>query len=301
MTNETVTSAEHWSETPISHLMHQPVIISGGTSLEESITLLQDPLAHCLLITDDAGRLKGLFTEEMVLEKVMGCGTTGEEPVLSFIDTNFFSLKSTASIAQVIDVMGLRRLRYLPLLDDAGVPVGIFSIRGLVNYVASKISVVAGEKTTVEGSSEQAFGSSQAAIIEVLNLPINFALSSKGYRNVVRLSKDERVSSAVKRFKGTGHLAALVFDRGSLAGLFRIRDIPFKVLHRDSHTDMKVSEIMTKMPESLDDQESLGSGINRMANTDVLFLHYQSSEDEHGLISGIGLISYLYEHIYEDE
>ena len=296
-----IDNADHWSVTPIRQLMHPPALIPSETTLEEAVNQLQNQQAHCLLVQNQSGGLLGMFTEEVILEKVIGQNTRGSEPVAQFVEKNFFSIHQDSSMAKVIDVMGLRRLRYLPLVDDQGLPRGLFSIRGLINYMASKISLVnGGEKTRVEGSSNRAFGDLQSAITEVLNLPISFALSSRGYKKVVQLSKGELVQAALKKLRGSGNLAALVLDGSKLVGLCRVRDIPFKFLHNNEF-NIPVQQMMINLPQTVVGHESLGYGIQQMSQAGVMFLHYKNTDEADSLISEIGLISYLYDHIYEDQ
>ena len=298
MTNNNM--SERWSETPIRDLMHRPMTVRLQSNIEDAVEKLQDPQSHCILVTDDDQKLAGIFTEEDVLDKVLSREVNEGDSVADFIEPEVTWLNENDTITKAIDLMGQRSLRYLPICDDAGVATGLFSIRELIYCMAHNVSHASG-KAEVE-SGKVVLGKSQDAILQVLNLPIGFALSRYGYNNVISLSADKTVVSALKKFQGTGQVAALVFDEGDLVGLFRVRDVPFKLLHRNADLEkMPVRDIMIDIPLESEDEDTIGAGIGKMAESNTLFLYYRNAECRHGLIPGSGLISYLYDHIYEDD
>jgi CBS domain-containing protein len=294
----TTSSTTAWNEIPIEGLMQRPITISGMTRIDDAISQLQETQSHCLLILREDGRLAGVFREEDVLNRVLGMDLSGSEPVGQFIEPEFFSLKVDANVTQVIDIMGQKGLRYIPLVDHEGYPKGIFSIRELIYYISEQTSHLNGRFHANSG--EAVLGTSGAAIVEVLNLPISFALSRFGFNNVIRMRTDEPVSRALKLFRGSSQLAGLLFESNHISGLFRLRDLPFKVLHSSDLGEQAVKEFMTSLPEVIHEHETIGNGITRMAKNKVLFLHYEMADQRYGLITGGGLISYLYDHIHDD-
>lgn len=290
--------ASTWNEAPIEGLMQRPLTMPASTRIDDAIAKLQDTQSHCILILRDDGRLAGVFREEDVLNNVLGMELTGEEPVSQFIDHQFYSLKTTAKVTEVIDIMGQKGLRYISVVDEEDYPKGIFSIRELIYYLADNIHCENGRFASK--GHEDAFGTSGSAIMEVLNLPISFAMSRYGFNNVVRMRTDEPISRALKLFRGSNQLAGLLFNEGHLSGLFRLRDLPFKVLRNTNIGDQPVADFMTSLPETIREDETIGNGIARMARLQVLFLHYNMPGNNYGLITGSGLMSYLYDHIHDD-
>ena len=298
MTNSAVASA--WNELSIEELMQRPAPMASSSRIDDAIAQLQADKSHCILILDENEKLLGVFREEDVLAKVIGKNLTGQEPVGEFVDNDeCFTLKTSSSVIEVMDMMGQRGLRYIPLLDEEGYPKGIFSIREMIYYLARQTENIKG-RFSVKSGCEDAFGSSSSAIVEVLNLPISFALSRYGFNQVVRMGCEEPIGRAIKLFDGGHQLAGLLFDKGHLTGLFRVRDIPFKVLKSSNLKDQPVSKFMTTLPETVGESETIGNGIARMARNEMLFLHYKISDQQFGLITGTGLMSYLYDHIHDD-
>jgi signal-transduction protein with cAMP-binding, CBS, and nucleotidyltransferase domain len=110
----------------------------------------------------------------------------------------------------------------------------------------------------------------------------------------------EPIGKALELFRGSSHLAGLLFEDSRLEGLFRLRDVPFKVLRNTNLEDQPVKSFMTSLPDAIHEGETIGNGIARMARNRVLFLHYKLSDQSYGLITGGGLVSYLYDHIHDD-
>lgn len=287
-----------WNEQPIESLMQRPITISGETRIDDAIAQLQDTQSHCLLVLRGDGRLAGVFREEDVLNNVLGVELSGDEPVSRFIEKESFTLNPSAPVTEVIDIMGQKGMRYIPLVDKEGYPKGIYSIRELIYTIADKTSCV--NNRFISKEIETGLGASSSAILDVLNLPIAFALSRYGHRNTVSLHTNEPISKALELFRGSSHLAGLLFENSHLEGLFRLRDVPFKVLRNTNLGDQPVKSFMTSLPEAIHEGETVGNGIARMARNRVLFLHYQLSDKGYGFITGGGLISYLYDHIYDD-
>ena len=278
--------------------MQRPLTLPHDARLDEAIGKLQEPQSHCILILREDGRPLGVFREEDVLNKVIGHEVTGQEPVSHFIEKEIFTLTADAEMSEVIDIMGQRGLRYLPIVDGDGLPKGIFSIRELIYFISENTEMVDGRFKVVE---EGSFGPSESAIIEVLNLPISFPLSRYGYNDVIRMKTTDSVDHALKEFQNSSQLAGLLYDSGKVNSLFRVRDLPFRVLHH--HSDfghLPVKDFMTPLPDDISEEECIGSGLDRMAHLQVLYLHYGINEQADGLITGGGIISYLYDHIHDD-
>ena len=296
----TTLSNKTWNEIPIEVLLQRPITLPGKTRIDDAIAKLQETQSHCLIILREDGRLAGVFREDEVLHRVLGMELTGAEPVIQFIDPECFSLKVSATVTQVIDIMGQKGLRFVPLVDEQGFPKGIFSVRELIYFIADKTTCSNGRISAKGEQGVSVLGSSGTAIVEVLNLPISFALSRFGFNNIIRMRTNESLGRALKLFRGSNQLAGLLFEENRPVGMFRLRHLPFDVL-RSSHLDGEfVKNYMTALPESVRESETIGSGLTRMANNKILFLHYQMADQRFGLITGGGLISYLYDHIHDD-
>ncbi len=290
------------SKLPILELVQEQHIVSSDITIKDAIKELQDKSAHCLTVTDETGVLKGVFTEEDVVNKILGKPLFGTELITDFTDPDPLCLGEDCDITSVIDIMGRNNIRYVPICDKENRPKGLFSIRELIYHLADHIEFN-GTKYVLKGDpSTNPLGQNQEAILEVMNLPINFALSSYGISNIVRLSVNDDIGDALAAFKGSGMVAGLVFKETHLEGLFRLRDIPFNMLHSEAKIDdLSIEDYIKPLPKTVGEEETVGSGISNMAKDELLFLHYMSNEKRNGLITARGVLAYMYAHIYDDE
>ena len=86
----------------------------------------------CVPIVDDDGKAIGIITDRDIC---MGAYTRGlplsQIPVLSGASTALVSVRESDSLEAAEDLMQKHRIRRLPVLDDAGRPVGILSMNDL--------------------------------------------------------------------------------------------------------------------------------------------------------------------------
>ncbi len=121
---------------PISVLEpRSPVVVEAQTTALEAITTMQEQRIGCVLVVR-AGKLKGIFTERDVLTQVVGRGVDpSKTPVRKLMTSDPESLRLTDSIAYALNKMGVGGYRHVPLVDNADVPVGVISVKDIVNYL----------------------------------------------------------------------------------------------------------------------------------------------------------------------
>lgn len=113
----------------------KPLLISPTLPVREAIRLLALNNIGCMLVVEK-GQLRGIFTERDVLLKVSDdLASLGEKPVSQFMTANVQSLPLTAKVAFALHRMDLGGYRHVPLVNEHGRPVGIFSLRELLRYL----------------------------------------------------------------------------------------------------------------------------------------------------------------------
>jgi len=89
----------------------------------------------------EQGKLVGIFTERDVLMKLNDrAAELGDRPVSQFMTETVQSLPATAKIAFALHRMDLGGYRHVPIVDDEGRPIGIFSVRDMLNYLTRKMA-----------------------------------------------------------------------------------------------------------------------------------------------------------------
>jgi len=122
---------------PIQRLFSAPpVCVAPETSVAEAVGLMQKHHHGCVLVRD-ASRLVGIFTERDVLNKVVG---SGHDPARIAVETVMTpdpeTLPADASVAFALNLMSEGGFRHIPVVDDAHRPIGVLSVRNIVQYLA---------------------------------------------------------------------------------------------------------------------------------------------------------------------
>ena len=118
----------------------EPVVVEPQASVLEAIAQMQDKRIGCVLVVR-SGKLKGIFTERDVLTRVVGKGLDpATTAVRKLMTSNPESLRPTDSIAYALNKMSLGDYRHVPLVDNARVPVGVVSVKDIVNYLVGFFS-----------------------------------------------------------------------------------------------------------------------------------------------------------------
>ena len=113
----------------------RPLLISATLPVREAIKLLALNNIGCMLVVDKS-ELVGIFTERDVLMKVTdNLADLGDKPVSQFMTAHVESLPKTAKVAFALHRMDLGGYRHVPILNETGRPVGIFSIREMLRYL----------------------------------------------------------------------------------------------------------------------------------------------------------------------
>jgi CBS domain-containing protein len=96
------------------------------------------------LVVMDAGQVTGIFTERDVLYRVVAAGLDpGQTSVGQVMSHEVICCRPDTSLDEVHTIFKNRRIRHLPVVDDAGSLVGLISIGDLNAYhaVAQEITI----------------------------------------------------------------------------------------------------------------------------------------------------------------
>ena len=117
---------------------HDVLRIEASATVYEAIERMVDANVGSLLVTED-GRLSGIVTERDYLRRVALEGRTEKETLVREIASGpLVYVSPDTSIEQCMAVMTERRIRHLPVLDDAQEVVGIVSIGDVVKFQSSE-------------------------------------------------------------------------------------------------------------------------------------------------------------------
>lgn len=124
--------------------------VSPATPVQEAIQTMRAMRTPCVLVVE-AGLLQGIFTEKDFLNRVVAAELLpGETRVGEVMTPSPEVLGPDHSIAQAINRMAIGGFRNVPIVDEHGRPLGLLSVRDVVDHLAE---IFEGDE---EDSNEQA-------------------------------------------------------------------------------------------------------------------------------------------------
>jgi CBS domain-containing protein len=127
-------------EEPVACLQPlRPLTLEPHTHLDEAVRFMRDHGIGCVLVTDAAGKLTGILTERDLLQKVAGKGCDlARMQVADCMTAAPEWSKPGYPLGYALQRMIVSDIRYLPLVDDDGKPVGVVSSRDVIAYMANR-------------------------------------------------------------------------------------------------------------------------------------------------------------------
>jgi CBS domain-containing protein len=111
-----------------------PQAIDAGRTVRDAVEQLKAANVGCLLVTRD-GKLVGLFTERDLLIRVLAAGLPLSVPLSECMTPDPVTVGPKDSVRTAIQRMQGGGYRHLPVIDEAGRPVGILSVKRVVRYL----------------------------------------------------------------------------------------------------------------------------------------------------------------------
>ena len=116
----------------------EPVVVNGAASLLEAAETMKRHRIGCLLVSG-GGTLCGIITERDFMLKVVGTGVDlASARVEDYMTTDPESLGPDDSIAFALNRMSLGGYRHVPLVDADNRPVGVVSVKDVVDYIVGR-------------------------------------------------------------------------------------------------------------------------------------------------------------------
>src|SRR5574341_799325 len=121
---------------PIRTLPTRPApTLPLGSRLSEAVREMQKNRVGCVMVVD-GGRLAGILTERDILYKVLG---TGQDPGAVSVDAIMTKdpevLAPDDAIVYALQKMSVGGFRHVPLVDAQRRPVGMLSVKDVVDWV----------------------------------------------------------------------------------------------------------------------------------------------------------------------
>ncbi len=114
---------------------HPPLCIQRGRKLSEAVKLMQDHSVGAVMI-QEGERLIGILSERDILRKVLGNKVDmGQATVDQYMTPDPEVTTPIDTIGRAIYLMHGGGFRHLPLVDEQHRPVGIVSVKDILEYI----------------------------------------------------------------------------------------------------------------------------------------------------------------------
>jgi CBS domain-containing protein len=125
------------SQEPVrSVARRQPIVVAGDLPIHAVLQQMTDDRQGAVLIADEQGVLCGIFTERDVLMKLGADEGLRDRPVARLMTPDPNKVQASEPLGTALHRMREGGFRHLPIVDQAGKPVGILSIRDVLVVVA---------------------------------------------------------------------------------------------------------------------------------------------------------------------
>jgi len=115
-----------------------PVVVAPDMATRDVIRLMVDRNIGSVLVVKDE-HLIGIFSERDALMKLNAeAAQLSDRPVSEFMTKKVQTLDSHAKIAFAVQRMDLGSFRHVPVVNQAGEPVGVISVRDILRYITDR-------------------------------------------------------------------------------------------------------------------------------------------------------------------
>lgn len=125
---------------PISELSDDAFLsVDEAAPYGEVLARLRDAHAGSVVVTG-SGKVTGVFTERDVLNRCVLEGVGAGTPVSTLMTQRPATLSADATVADALALMHGRRIRNIPVVDEAGAPKALLTVGRLIRFLAYAFS-----------------------------------------------------------------------------------------------------------------------------------------------------------------
>jgi len=115
-------------------MIERVVTAKADTTVESAIKTLDEKHIGSIVITDDEGKCKGIFTERDAI-RVIARGISLSTPLSKVMTKNPITIWEEASFAEAMALIVSHGIRHLPAVDEKKRLVGMLSIRNFLDEI----------------------------------------------------------------------------------------------------------------------------------------------------------------------
>ncbi|MDW8269101.1 MAG: CBS domain-containing protein [Anaerolineae bacterium] len=115
-------------------------MVETSARLDHAVALMREHNIGCLLVTNADRHLAGIITEGDILSRVAGQVTDLHAATVAEYMTRHPSvLTIDAPVVEALHLMSTHGFRHVPIVDEHNLPVGIISVRDVVDFLAANV------------------------------------------------------------------------------------------------------------------------------------------------------------------
>ncbi len=115
--------------------------VEGTQSVYEAVKEMAENNIGCVVVLTKTGSLSGLCSERDVFRKVVLEGKSAKKVEVREVMTpkrKLFTVAKNTTLTECMDLITQKRIRHLPVLDDAGKLAGMISIGDVVKALSTE-------------------------------------------------------------------------------------------------------------------------------------------------------------------
>jgi len=123
-----------------------PIVVHKDNTAQDAAKLMFNNRIGSVLVVDDDGKLIGIVTERdlVYLVSLGKSHLASEYPVWQLMTENPVTAKPTDTIEEALARMKEINVRHLPVVDEDGRPIGVLSIRDIIDFMLRLIRTIHG-------------------------------------------------------------------------------------------------------------------------------------------------------------
>lgn len=120
-----------------------PITAKDSAPVEEIAKIMNENNIGSVMIVDSGGRLTGIITERDLIFAIAGMKIGKNLPAYMIMTENPITIEPGAPIDEALQKMRENNIRHLPVVDPEKKPVGMVSLRDVIDAILTFIKVFA--------------------------------------------------------------------------------------------------------------------------------------------------------------
>ena len=254
--------------------LHPVISIEETTKTSEVIELMASKNIGCVPVSQN-GKLAGIFTEIDFALKCVNDNSWSDKPISEFMTASPFSLGAEMTIMDAMKIFFKKSFRHIPIVDNEQKVKAVISVKDILKYVLRGNEDILEDIGTltdwsflfVDKYTENfSFDADESVGLNtsLFFTPLKRLYNTKGFLIV---DKEILLKDAVSLMLQKKETVFLVQEFGTkLIGIFTERDLLRKIRDKNFSElgNVKLSDYMTKNPDTLLHKHYLGHALNNM-------------------------------------